>query len=201
VRCGFHLQKRKKIAKIYKPIDRVWETNLPLPTRLTAFCVFEVLALVLGLIGVFWGGANLGVFLGSYLGLTMMVAFLLGTFDRIRLTRDARGWVRLVKTWRVCFIPLKPKAIDVRGYEGILSGQHRDVSVWEYGIFFVLLFFAIIPGLIWWYLAIYKIAYQVSLSRDHGFPACIVYSGGSAKQMKEIAYALRNATGLRYDEG
>ncbi|HEY7426556.1 MAG TPA: hypothetical protein VH682_20140 [Gemmataceae bacterium] len=201
VRCGFHLQKRKKIAKIYQPIERVWETNLPLSTRLTAFCALEILALALGLIGAFVGGADLSVFLGSFLGLTAMVGFLFGTFDRIRLTRDARGWVRLVKTWRVCFIPLEPKAIDVRGYEGIISGQHRDVSVWEYWIFFFLLFFAIVPGLIWWYLAIYKITYHVSLSRDHGFPARIVYSGWSTKQMKEIAYALRNATGLRYDEG
>ncbi len=201
VRCGFHLKKRKKIARTYQPIERVWETNFPLSTRLTVFAAIEIAALVLGLIGVFWGEADLGVFIGSFLGLTAMTSFLFGTFDRIYLARDTRGWVRLVKTWRVCFFPREPKAIDVRDYEGIVSGQHSAVTVWEYWIFFFLLISGVIPGLIWWYLVLYKITYQVSLSRDHGFPACLVYSGTSEKQMKEIAYALRDASGLPYDEG
>jgi hypothetical protein len=201
VRCGYHLKKRKKIVKTYQSIARVWETNYSLSSRLILFAVIEGLALVVGLIGVLQGGAGFGVFFGSFLGLSAMVSFLLGTFDRIHLTRDARGWVCLVKTWRVCFVPIEPKAIDVRDYGGIVSGQHSAVSVWEYWIFFFLLFFAFVPGLIWWYLAIYKITYRVSLSRDHNFPEQIVYSGWSEKQMKEIAYALRDAAGLSYDEG
>jgi len=201
IRCGFHLKKRKKIVKTYRPIERVWETNLSLATRLTIFCALQVFSLGMGLIGVFWAGADLGIFIGSLLGLTVMSSFLLGTFDRICLSRDTRGEVRLVKTWRVCFIPLESKAIDVRGYEGIVSSQHDTVTVWEYWIFFFLFFFGVIPGLIWWYLAIYKLTYHVSLSRDHGYEACRVYSGSSDKQMKEVAYALRDATGLRYDEG
>jgi hypothetical protein len=201
IRCGYHLKKRKKIVKTYQPIERVWETNLSLATRLTFFVAIEIAALVLGLIGVFWGGADLGVFIGSFLGFTAMTSFLLGTFDRIYLARDTRGWVRLVKTWRLCFIPREPKAIDVRDYEGIVTGQHNDVTIWDYGIFFSLIVSGLIPGLIWWYLVFYKITYHVSLSRDHGFPECLVYSGWSDKQMKEIAYTLRNASGLPYDEG
>lgn len=201
VRCGFHLKKRKKIARAYQPMERVWETNASYSVRLTLFGNCEAAALALGLIGVFWGGADLGVFLSAYLGLTAMLAFLFGTFDRIHLTRDTRGRVRLTKTWRVAFFARPPREIDVRGYEGIVSGQHRDVSAWEYWIFFFLLFFAVVPGIIWWYLAIYKVTFHVSLSRDHGFPSYIVYSGWSEMQMKEIAYALRDAGGLPYDEG
>src|SRR6185437_3398333 len=64
VRCGFHLQKRKKITKTYQPIARQWETNASYPTRLTVFGICEVVSLTLGLVGVFWGGADLGVFIG-----------------------------------------------------------------------------------------------------------------------------------------
>ena len=130
-----------------------------------------------------------------------MLAFLLGTFDRIHLTRDARGRVGLTKTWRVCFFERQPLKIDVREYEGIVSGQHRDVSSMDYLILFFMVVSGLIPGLIWWYLAIYKVTFHASLCREHGFPERIVYSGWDQMQMKEVAYALRDASGLHYDEG
>jgi hypothetical protein len=201
VRCGFDLKKRKKVARTYQPMERVWETTASYSARLTSFCICAAVALVLGLTGVFWAGADLGVFVGAFLLLAAMLAFLLGTFDRIHLTRDMRGRVQLTKTWRVAFFALQPQSIDVRSYEGIMTGKHREISAWEYGIFFLLLFCALVPGIIWWYLAIYKVTFHVSLSRDHGFPSYILFSGWSEQQMKEIAYALRDASGLHYDEG
>lgn len=201
VRCGFDLKRRKKIARTFQPMERVWETTASFQTRRTAFGVCEAAALAVGLTGVLWGGADLGVFIGAFLLLSAMLAFLFGTFDRIHLTRDTRGRVQLTKTWRVAFFALAPQSIDVRSYEGIVSGQHREVSMWEYWIFFFLLFCAVVPGLIWWYLAIYKVTFHVSLSRDHGFPSHILYSGWSEVQMREIAYTLRDASGLPYDEG
>lgn len=201
VRCGFDLKKRKRVSRTYQPIERVWETSASYQTRFTAFLGCEAVGLGVGLWGVFWGGADLGVFLGAFLGLTGMLAFLFGTFDRIHLTRDPRGRVQLTKTWRVAFYALSPQSIDVRSFEGIVSGRHREVSTWEYWIFFLLLFCAIVPGIIWWYLAIYKVTYHVSLSRDHGFPSYILYSGWSEMQMREIAYTLRDASGLPYDDG
>lgn len=201
VRCGFHLKKRKKVARNYQPIERVWETSASYSTRLTAYCSCEAAAFGLGLISILWADADFGVFMWAFLGISVMLAFLIGTFDRIHLTRDARGRVQLTKTWRLAFFPLRPQTIDVWSYEGIVTGQHRDVSTWEYWIFLLLLFFAIVPGIIWWYMAIYKVTFHVSLSRDHGFPSYILYSGWSEIQMREIAYALRDASGLRYDEG
>jgi hypothetical protein len=201
VRCGFHLKRRKKVVKTYQPIDREWETSYSRNQRLAFFFVCEVLAAALGLVGVFVGGAPLGAFIASFLVMTAMIGFLLGTFDRIHLTRDERGRVRLTKTWYLCFFPRQPQTIDVRGFEGIVSGQHRDVGCFDYAVCLVLFVSGIIPGIIWFYLAIYKVTFHVSLSRDHGFPEQIVYSGWSEMQMKEIAFTLRDASGLPYDEG
>jgi hypothetical protein len=201
VRCGFHVKKRKKVARTYQPIEREWETNVSHQKRLTVLWICEAVALGLGLTSVFGAGAGLGIFLGSFLSFTAIMAFLLGTFDRIRLTRDARGRVRLIKTWRFCFFERPPQTIDVRGYEGIVSGRRYDVGILDWLIFFFLLFPGLIPGLVWWYWAIHKVSFHVSLSRDHGFPSYIVYSGRNEMQMKEIALELKNATGLRSDVG
>ena len=201
VRCGFHLKKRKKIVQTYQPIEREWETNWPRPKRLAMFTLLEALALAAGLYGVFGAGANLGVFIGSYLGLTAMMAFLFGTYDHIRLTRDTRGRVQLVKTWRFAFIPQAPKTIDVRNFNGIVSGRYRAISPWDAWLLFLLIGLAVVPGIIWWYLVFYKVTYHVSLSRDHGYAAQLVYSGSDEMQMKEVTFTLRDATGLHYDAG
>lgn len=201
VRCGFHLKRRKKIAKSYQPIERVWETNASYAKRLSIFVVCIGALFVVGLIGVSQGEAPLSVFLFGFGIVAAMLAFLLGTFDSIHLTRDARGKVQLTKTWRAAFYARQPQTIDVRGYEGIVSGRHREIGAWEYLICFMLLGFGIIPGIVWWYFIIHKVTFHVSLSRDHGFPAYLVYSGWQEIQMKEIAYTLRDATGLHYNEG
>jgi hypothetical protein len=201
VRCGFHLKKRKKITKTYQPIERVWETNGSLKGRRTLFVICSTGFFVSGLIGVFHGGIGVGGFVFFYAMIAAMAAFLLGTFDTIHLTRDTRGRVQLIKTWRVCFFARPPRTIDVRAYNGIIGGRHRDIGPWEYAVCFFLLVSGIIPGIIWWYFVIHKVTFHVSLSRAHGFPECIVYSGWNDLQMKEIAYTLRDACGLPYDEG
>jgi hypothetical protein len=201
VRCGFHLKKRKKVTRTYTPIERVWETNASHETRQAVFWTCVAVFGILGFTGVFSGKADLGVFLSSFFIVSAMLAFLFGTFDRIHLTRDTRGRVQLIKTWRVCFFAQAPRSVEVFGFEGIQSGRHRAVSPWDAWIFYFLIVFGLIPGLIWWYLVFYKITYHVSLTRDHGFPAYIVYSGWSEKKMKEIAYVLREASGLPYEEG
>lgn len=201
IRCGFHLKKRKKIVKIYQPIDRAWETNAGYQTRLLIFWSCIAAFLGVGLAGVIQGEAPLGVFLFTFVFVTAILAFLFGSFARIQLTRNPRGRVQLTKTWRMAFFARPPQTLDVRGYEGIVGGRHREIGSWENMICFLLLGLGVIPGILWWYFVIHKVTFHVSLSQDHGFPAYLVYSGWSEMQMKEIAYTLRDATGLRYDEG
>ncbi len=119
VRCGFDLKKRKKFVKTYQPIEREWETNYSLQTRLTILGTCEALALALGLIGVFVGGADLGVLAGSFVLLTAILGFLLGTFDRIQLARNERGRVQLTKTWRVCSAPCSPGRLTCATTRGL----------------------------------------------------------------------------------
>ncbi len=201
IRCGYHLKKRKKIAKSYQPLDRAWETNVGYSRRFTIFASCALGLFVAGLLGVLRYEFSFVVFLFCISLVTAMLAFLLGTFDHLRLTRDSRGRVQLTKTWRFGFFARKPQTIDVRGFEGIASGRHRELGYLEYFVCFVLLASGLLPGIVWWYFVIHQVTFHVSLCRDHGFPAYTVYSGWSEMQMKEIAFALRDATGLRYDEG
>jgi hypothetical protein len=56
---------------------------------------------------------------------------------------------------------------------------------------------ALVPGFIWWYVAIYKVYFHVALAQDHGHSEVYVYRGRSQEQMNEIADAPCSASGLQ----
>lgn len=196
VRCGFHLKKRKKIVKTYETIEREWETNGSLRNRLVVFALCEVSMLIQGVLIVYWGEVAAAGVIAYFIVLTAVLAFLIGTFDRIHLSRDARGRTRLTKLWRLGFVPRPEETIDVRDYESIVSNLFHDVGFWDYFVLVFLFVSGIIPGVLWWYFVLYKASFRLSLTRDHGRPEYQVYAGTNEKQMKEIAFALRDASGL-----
>jgi len=200
VACGFHLRKRKKVARTYEPLVRSWETNVPLRQRLAAFLAIQGPSLVAGVLGAVLAGGGLLVFLGTWFCSGMMLAFLLGTYERLDLTRDRRGRVNLTRTWRICFVPLQPAPIEVRGYEGLVNGRADESGFWEWFIFLTLLP-AVLPALIWWYYTIHKVTYHVALARDHGYPEVYLYKGRDEALMNDIAATVRDAAGLHWEQG
>jgi hypothetical protein len=127
-----------------------------------------------------------------------MAAFLLGTYERLDLERNARGHIHLVKTWRILFVPQEPIPIEVYGYEGLVSGRFDDPGFWDWFIFISLLPGVITPFL-WYYFVMHKARYFAALARDHGYPAVYLFRGWSQEQMRDIACTVRDAAGIRYD--
>jgi hypothetical protein len=200
VSCGFHLRRRKKLVKEYQPLVRQWETNHPFRWRLTLLVTVHGLSLVLGLIATLSAGEGLAAYLAAWLFGGMMMAFLLGTYERIDLTRDRRGRVELTQTWRLCFLALRTTPVPVRGHAGVVTGRSSEAGFWEWFILLCLLP-GLIPAVIWWYVTIHKVRFHVALSRDHGYPATRVYRGWNEEQMNDIAQTLSDASGLRWDRG
>jgi hypothetical protein len=197
VACGFDLRRRKKAAKEYEPLARSWETNMPLGRRLFWWGLLVAVVLVGGLVGTVQAGASVGGFLAAWLFFALLMAFLVGTFDRVDLTRDRKGRVAVTRAWRFCFVPAAPRTTEVYGFEGVVSGQWADAGFLEWFVLFALLPMGLVPGALWWYFVIHQNAYHVALARDHGYPACYVYRGRREEQMRDVAEALCAATGLR----
>jgi ribosomal protein L37E len=199
VACGFHLKKREKVVQTYQPIDRTWETNYSFKTRLTIFLCVTGATLVMGLSGTIMAGGDLLGFGMSWFVFVDIMAFLLGTFDRIHLRRDSAGRVEVHRTWRFCFFERQPTRIKVRGHVGVIISQWQAATFWEWLVFFFLLLSGIVPGLLWWYYAIHKTTFQVALTGEHCCVREVVYRGWTEMQAKEIAHNLCNAAGLRLE--
>jgi hypothetical protein len=198
-RCGYDFRRKKKAVKTYQPLARAWETNFSLARRRSIYVVVQVLGLALGLtFNLLSNEPDWMAFVGSTLLFAAMTAFLLGTFDRIELRRDQKGRVTVTKLRRYCFILAPEKRIEIRGFEGVVTGRTSEVSGWEWIVFAILLLSGIIPGLVWWYYVIHKITFQVALAQDHGHVAEIVYRGWNEEQMHDIQRVLCDASGLRH---
>ncbi len=196
--CGFNRRTRRKHARTYQPIARVWETDLTLRQRLMWLAAGQ---------GFHWFCAALGVATGTFDSpwpfvvtwplLTAVLLFLLGTYDRIEIVRDTKGRAKVTKMWRVFFVPTQPVTTEVRGFEGVTTGQWHDAGFLEWFVFLSLLCNGLIPGLIWFYVAIYKVHFHVALAIDHGHSDVYIYRGRSQEQMNDIADALCDASGLK----
>lgn len=197
VRCGLDLRSGQKTARVFAKVQREWEAGLPLRTRIKVFLGCQLLYLATGLAAVFYLD-RLDVAAFAWLVFTLMTAFLLGTFDRVSLSRNERGKIVLTKTWYIFFWPQPTKTLRLSEFDGVTTNRVEDTDLWDWLVLLMLL-----PGgitaLIWWYLAIHRETFQVALTSDHGYAAFILYRGGNQARTIEIAETIRDVTGLPYD--
>ncbi len=211
--CGLDLRSGSKAKTLYDPITRRWDAGLPLPLRWLCFGGWQCVALP----PVLWGAAHEGhafYAVGSWLWLSVLVAFLVGTYDRLDLHRNARGKVRLLKTWYFCFVPRKPETVDLVQYEGILTGQVHAVDIADYVVLasfacFAILavfaagvvagLFALLPGIVWYFTVMQRDTFFVALTKDHGHPELLLFRSWSEPRAKEVATTLRTAALPEYE--
>ncbi len=230
ISCGLNRDTGKKLKKEYQPIDRTWETDWPLQTRVIAFIVIQGGSSFLGILSWYLGADLVGFSLSWFLS-GCMLAFLLGSFERIHITRDIKGKVELTKYWRFAFVPIPRKDVPPWQHECISTGRYVSAGYFEWLVFLGMLISGVLPVFlevlstigsgnmehplkivaqliagsippgIWWFFTIHKVTFYVALCRDHGFPETYVYKGWHEEQMRDVAETLRDASGLQLARG
>jgi len=127
VHCGLDLTTGQKTARTFEPIHRSWEWGWPHARRLAVFTGLQAVNTVAVVTGIL-AGSSIPVYLVLGLVFAALQAFLLGTYDRIELTRTARGGVRLSRTWRFCFLKRAPRKVTWRGCESVAAGKEYRVG-------------------------------------------------------------------------
>lgn len=180
--CGHDLEvKRDRTLPV---VVRHWQVGLPPPWRVGIFLLGQVLAVLALVMAAYHDELSTAVF--SWFLFTGMLAFLLGTYDWVDLTRNHRGRVVLSKTWRFCFVPRPPVVFRLSEYEGVTSGRDRGADLWDWLAFFTLLGMGLVPGLIWFYFCIYRDRFFVALTQCHGSPEEYLYRGLNEEHMHEM---------------
>lgn len=195
IHCGLDLATGEKTQRSFEPVRRSWEWGWPLARRLSVFTGLQAVNGFGVLVGILTGGV-----IESYLFMGVVFAalqaFLLGTYERIDLTRNSRGGVRLTSTWRVCFLELAPKKVIWRGTEGIAVARSYRIRLEDWWMLVILLFHFVVPALIfWWYVIRPERAYA-ALLKDHGSTDTMLYLGFNEEQARAIGETVHNVTGL-----
>jgi len=195
VHCGFDAEAKQKVERVYAPIDRTWEAGWPFERRMAVFLVFQGLNLLTLLMSVL-GSDGLPVTMFGIALTVAMQAFVIGTFDTLRIRRNKKGQAEITITWRVGFIPMAPKKVNWREHEGVAFGHYDPTGITDWWIFFVLLPWFIIPAIIWYFYVIRSDRFFAALTRDRGYPETYLYRGMSESQAKDICQVATDATAL-----
>jgi hypothetical protein len=189
-RCGFDFRTGKMPAKVYEPVERHWEADLTLGRRLVLYAALQVLPVASGLFMAWWTHSLAG-FVIPWLVFSGLLAFILGTYCGIDLSRDRRGRVRITRTWRVGFLPRPPVTVRLAEFESVATGRANEADVWDWVILLFLVPFGLIGAFVYWHFFINQDQFFVSLCKDHGYPSFTLYQGWSQSQMEEIADTVR----------
>jgi hypothetical protein len=195
VHCGFDAATRKKAERTFEPIDREWETGWSFQVRMALFLVCQALNAITVMVS-FAADGSLPTTVFGMVFAVVLQAFVLGTYERLRIRRNKKGQAEITVTWRVCFIPQPPKKLNWREHEGIAFGHYSAVGTTDWIIAFVLIFFFLLPAILFWIYVIRSDRFFAALTRDRGFPETYLYRGMNEKQAKEIAQTATDATGL-----
>jgi hypothetical protein len=195
-RCNWHREVGRVLPRTYAPIDETWEAGWPFRWRMAGFLAFQAMNVVTALL-VLRERGSLPTTAFGWVVMSALQAFVLGTYDRVRLTRTTKGKVAITKVWRVCFVPLPANVIRWREHERLVVRQ-SDVGEVEWMILAVLLP-GVLTAFLWWWFAIRPGRVMVALTQNLGDPVSVLYAGTNTEHAREIAEAARDATDLPYD--
>ncbi len=196
VNCGLDFATKKKPKKRFQPIDREWEPRMNLTVRLQIFAGLQVINVLLILLlrdNVSVVGAMIALFFQGGLQ-----AFLIGSFEKIAVHRTEKGAATLTKTWRFCFIPMAPAEIDWRKSHAIGYIHTHSLGFLEWLTFFYLLLLFVVPGIVFYFLVINPMRYQVVLCDVYGSIDDVIFRTTSEDQPEEICRVASTATGLTH---
>src|SRR5262249_25315368 len=100
--------------------------------------------------------------------------------------------------WRIAFVALRPQSLRWREFESVSTGKSHDPKFEDWAIALLLLFYGLVPGILWWWFVIRTDRAYVGLCKDHGFTDTIIYRGSNAALAEEVAASVAEVTGLPY---
>jgi hypothetical protein len=209
VHCGVHLsdngevvRKRPKKKRTYTEIDQSFGEGFPLATRfgmMGGVLVLNVILTVVAVLAAEDGKPNAaGVITGGFAFLlnSALQAFIIGTFDTLRIQRNEKGKGTLTRLRRVAFIPLPPEKIEWKHLTGVGRLATHSGGIIDWVTCFYLLLSGCLPGILFWWFVLKPERYHAVLCNLYGGVEETLFRGKDQKQAEEIVDLVGEATGL-----
>jgi hypothetical protein len=190
IECGYDRREGRKHRTRHDVLERRWDSGnslvvrlVLLPLLLAPLCLCMIWNAVVGLLVVVYGAVALVLFLGTYYS--------------IRVVRNSRGDPLLYKRWHIAFIPVRPRAVDLRRFDFIELDYSSTSSstIWMYfalaGVLGAILY-RLGPGGRF----TYRETYTLRLSGRRTVKELKIYSGPTQATMQDIVETLQGLADL-----
>jgi hypothetical protein len=196
VSCGFHLGGSEKLSRTFQVVRRYWDAGLPMGTRFKIFLALQAVELAL----IYWlarDEGNWALFLIPWVGFTVLLGFVLGTFDRLTVARSERGQVHLRRRWHVCFLPRRQRKVPWHEYDEVVTGRTREGGCLAWMVILGLVPLGVLPAILWWHYFVHSDSYFLALVSNYNTDL-LLYRGKNEERTEEMATVLQDTTGLKW---
>jgi hypothetical protein len=199
--CGFNRKTGKQLKTQSRRMERHW--YLGGFADPAVWLVFVLMYMFLGLAAYL----SEDLLFGAVLLVVGVVpgALLLGTFTRIRITRDRDGRPLLFRDRWVFFIPVAHSTIELETYRLIRLGHKEGgTEIHFLAVMLLLILCGLIPGLFFWALLFRGSTFTLEIAGEHEGGLApdvepeVLYRGRSEAKMRAIGDTLKEIAGLRY---
>ena len=195
VHCGFNYDTKQKKERTFEPVKEEWEAGYPFQKRLMIFVGMQVvnfLILISSLV------ANHSPFVSvTIIAFSVALqAFLAGTYQRLNLTRNQKGKVVLTTTWRYAFIPGPTETVKWKEHDEITITRENEFDPISWAFVFILLGYACLPGIAFWYFVVRPDKFTVALCKDHGSPTTPIFRTTNEERAKEVMRVVSDVSTL-----
>ena len=206
VHCGTHLdgsrKERPKKKRRYTEIDESFVEGFALQARLVIFAamqVFNVLFTATAIAATSFKIDAVAIGTGVVAGAVNLVllAFILGSFDTLRIQRNERGGCKFTRTRRLLFVPLAPAEIEWKHLVGVgrLASHPGNIFSWLTCLY--LLVMGILPGILFWWFELRQERSNVVLTNVYNGIEETLFSSKKEDEAEKVAQLVSEASRLK----
>ena len=206
VHCGWELVGKRKLKsqREFTEIDETFHEGWAPAFRLQVFLALQFVNVLLIALGTVATGQSFKDV--SHIGTTVLMnlfnvalqAFILGSFETLRVTRDPKGRGTLIKTRRYLFVPVAPFKIEWKRSSGVGIMATHNPGVMAYLIGLYLLTMGCLPGILFYFVVIRPERFNAAICNEYGGSDDVILHCRNRDQAEVVTRAVAEACGLRW---
>ena len=204
VHCGTSLDDgdgapRRKAKRNYKPIDESFAEGLPYVTRLALFVAAQVLNVIFTFTAIAASSEKMDAVAYATGAIatsinTVLQAFILGSFDTLRVERTERGKATLTRNRRLFFFPIGPAKVNWKtcAAVGRIATDAGSIFAWFTCIYLLIL--GCLPGVLFWWFELRSQQSNVVLTNVYGGVEEWIFQSKNEAEAERVAQIVSDAT-------
>ncbi len=206
VHCGWELvgKRKMKAQREFEPIDKTWHEGWSPAFRMHVFITLQFVNVALMILGMYATGqsfkdvGNIGTNIVMNLLNAGLQAFILGSYETLRVIRDPGGKCTMIKTRRYVFFPWPEFKIQWKRSSGVGIMATHNPGFIAYVICFYLLTMGCLPGILFFIFVLRPERFNAAICNEYGGSDETILHCKNYEQAVDMTRTIAEASGLKW---